>query len=145
MTTYVEGTEELQANMAKLAEQYGKDIAKAAVAGGELVRGAAIKSIQNTSNGQSVTRYRSGGGGYQHTASSPGDAPNTDTGRLVGSIQTDVRGDNVYVGSTLRYAGHLEFGTMIMRPRPWLNPALESERRNIEKLFERAANPEGKV
>ena len=46
MTTYVEGTEELQANMAKLAEQYGKDIAKAAVAGGELVRGAAIKSIQ---------------------------------------------------------------------------------------------------
>lgn len=141
----VEGMEELKANMAKLSKEYGAAVAKAAVAGAELVRGEAIKSIQSTSSGQRVTRYRAGGGQYEHTASAPGDAPNTDTGRLASSVQVDVKPFGIFVGSTLQYAGHLEFGTSSMEPRPWLNPALESQRRNIERLMIDAAKPEGKV
>lgn len=141
----VEGMEELQANMASLAKEYGKAVAKAGVAGAELVRGAAIKSIQSTSDGGQVIRSRPGGGTYTHTVSADGEAPNTDTGRLVSSIQVDVNPLGIFVGSTLQYAGHLEFGTSAMEPRPWLNPALESQRRNIEKLFINAADPEGKV
>lgn len=141
----VEGMEELNRNMAKLSKNYGKAVAEAGVSGAELVRGAAIKSIQNTSDGGQVTRSRPGGGTYTHTVSAPDQAPNTDTGRLVSSIQVDVNPFGIFVGSTLEYAGYLEFGTSIMEERPWLNPALESQRRNIERLMIDAANPEGKV
>jgi len=141
----VQGIEEVQKNLASLAEEYGRAVAKAAVAGAELVRGEAIKSIQATSGGEQVTRYRKGGKPYAHTASAPGDAPNTDTGRLVSSILVDVKPFGIFVGSTLQYAGHLEFGTSIMEPRPWLNPALESQRRAVEQLMIEAAKPEGKL
>ena len=135
MTVQVEGVEEVQRNMKALASKYGQAIADAAFAGGQLVRSTAIRSIQSTSDGGQVTRSRLGGGEYVHTVSAPGAAPNTDTGRLVSSIQVDVRAGNVFVGSTLDYAGWLEFGTTRMAERPWLNPALENNRRNIEKLF----------
>src|SRR5690554_341120 len=145
----VQGIEEVQKNLASLAEEYGRDVAKAAVAGAELVRGEAIKSIQSVSAGERVTRYRNtdgkGNGAYEHVASAPGDAPNTDTGRLVSSILVDVKPFGIFVGSTLQYAGHLEFGTSSMEPRPWLNPALESQRRAVEQLMIEAAKPEGKV
>lgn len=141
----VEGMEELQANMDKLSREYGKAVAEAGVAGAELVRGEAIKSIQSTTNGGQVIRSRPGGGTYTHTVSAEGKAPNTDTGRLVSSIQVDVNPLGIFVGSTLEYAGYLEFGTSSMHERPWLNPALESQRRNVERLFQRAADPEGKL
>ena len=140
MTVRVEGTAEVQRNLTALAGKYGQAIADAAVAGGQLVRSTAIRSIQSTSDGGEVTRSRLGGGQYTHTVSAEGDAPNTDTGRLVSSIQVDVRPSGVFVGSTLEYAGHLEFGTTRMAPRPWLNPALEQNRRNIERLFQTGVN-----
>lgn len=140
MTIRVEGAEEVQRNLSVLAERYGKATADAAVAGGQLVRSTAIKSIQSQSSGREVTRYRLGGGQYEHTASAEGEAPNTDTGRLVSSILVDVAFSGVYVGSTLEYAGHLEFGTVRMAPRPWLNPALEQNRRTIENLFRKAVD-----
>lgn len=141
----VEGMEELTANMNRLAKEYGRATAQAAITGAELVRSEAVKSIQSVSGGETVTRTREGGGIYEHVASRPGDAPNTDTGRLVGSIQVDVKHFGVFVGSTVPYSGHLEFGTTTMEARPWLNPALEARRRDIEKLFIQAAKPEGKV
>ncbi|HSH26647.1 MAG TPA: HK97-gp10 family putative phage morphogenesis protein, partial [Wenzhouxiangella sp.] len=135
----VQGLEEVQKNLASLSKEYTRAVASAAVAGAELVRGEAIKSIQSVSAGERVTRYRNkdgkGNGAYEHVASAPNDAPNTDTGRLVSSILVDVKPFGIFVGSTLRYAGHLEFGTSNMEPRPWLNPALESQRRTIERLM----------
>jgi len=140
VTVQVEGTAEVQRNLTALAGKYGQAISDAAFAGGQLVRSTAIRSIQSTSDGGEVTRYRVGGGAYPHTASAEGDAPNTDTGRLVSSIQVDVTPTEVFVGSTLEYAGWLEFGTTRMAERPWLNPALESNRRNIERLFQTGVN-----
>lgn len=135
MTAQIEGVDEVLRNMQALADRYGKAAADAAQAGGQLVRSEAIKSIQTKSGGRTVTRSREGGGTYQHTASAAGQAPNTDTGRLVQSVQVEARADDVYVGSTLSYARDLEFGTRYMLPRPWLNPALEARRREIERLF----------
>lgn len=144
MSFKIEGAKEVQRNMAALGERYGKAFAKAAVTGGKLVRSEAIQSIQDKSSGDSITRYREGGGSYSHTVSKPGDAPNTDTGRLVESVQVDVTPKEVFVGSTLKYAGHLEFGTTNMDERPWLLPALEARRRQIEQLFVNAAEPKVK-
>lgn len=139
MTVRVEGKAELQANLARLAKRYGDSTAKAALAGAQLVRSTAIKSIQSQSVGDTVTRYREGASeGYDHVSSAPGDPPNTDTGRLVSSIFVEVRPDEVFVGSSLPYAAHLEFGTRRMDARPWLVPALESRRRDIDRLFQKA-------
>lgn len=134
----ITGQKELEKNLAKMAERYGKAVADALITSGEMVRSTAVRSIQQKSNGAMVTRYRSGGGSYQHMASAPNSPPNTDTGRLVNSVAVEVRDEDVYVGSGLEYAPHLEFGTKNMTERPWLNPALEQNRRRISRLITNA-------
>lgn len=129
----ITGQKELERNLAKMAEHYGKAVADALYVSGEMVRSTAIRSIQQKSNGEMVTRYRSGGGAYQHLASAPNSPPNTDTGALVRSVVVEVQREDVYVGSGLEYAPHLEFGTKHMTQRPFLNPALEQNRRRIVK------------
>lgn len=127
MTQTVTGIQEMQANLAALSNKYSDAIAKAAFVAAQSVRSDAIRSIQNVSSGETVTRYRADGTPYKHTASKEGDAPNTDTGDLVKSVQVEVKSDGVYVGSRLEYAGHLEFRLS----RPWLLPALEKNRKLI--------------
>lgn len=131
----VDGVEETARNMAALAKRYSRATAEGAVAGGHLVRSDAIKSIQEQSPGEMVTRTRTGGGTYVHTASAEGDAPNTDTGRLVQSVQVEVTKKTVDVGSTLDYASYLEFGTKRMVARPWLFPAFERNKAAITRLI----------
>lgn len=131
----VTGTEQLTRNLQKMAERYGKAVADALFVSGKVVEGDAKRSIQTQSSGKTVTRYRSGGGSYEHVVSSPNSAPNTDTGALVRSITTEVMSEDVYVMTGLEYAPHLEFGTINMQPRPFLNPALEKNRRRISKLI----------
>ena len=139
MTIKVEGQAELKANLDRLARRYGENTAKAAFAGAQLVRSTAIRSIQSQSVGETVRRYREGSSeGYDHVASVAGDPPNTDNGDLVRSIQIEVKPNEVFVGSSLPYAAHLEFGTRRMAARPWLVPALESRSREINRLFRNA-------
>jgi HK97 gp10 family phage protein len=135
MTATITGLEEMKRNMESMAKKYGQEVAKATVAGGYKVRATAIKSIQAKSAGEEVTRYRLGGNAYSHTASKEGDAPNTDTGALARSVAVEIRPDGVFVGSSVKYAAWLEFGTSRMAERPWLNPALERNRRDIQKAI----------
>jgi len=52
-----------------------------------------------------------------------------DTGRLRGSIGIWYISENsVFVGTILDYAGYVEYGTIKMRPQPYLRPALEIAR-----------------
>jgi len=134
----ITGVDELQRNFAELSKKYTAEVAKSLVASGQLVRTDAIKSIQTISSGEQVTRYRLGGGKKTHTVSIPNDPPNTDTGRLVSSVQVEVRADDVYVGTNVEYAPWLEFGTQKMAARPWLFPALERNREAIKGLIAKA-------
>lgn len=136
----VEGVEQVARNMAALAEKYSQATAEAAVAGGHLVRSDAVRSIQDQSPGERVIRSRTGGGEYEHVASQEGDAPNTDTGTLVNSIQVEVTGKTVDVGTRLAYGSFLEFGTRKMRPRPWLFPAYERQKARIMELFKKGVD-----
>lgn len=79
-------------------------------------------------------------GNKTHKASAPGEAPATDTGTLVKSIQSlkSIYGDGWLVGSNLDYARFLEFGTKNMGARPWLIPALEKNRSTIYKSIQTA-------
>lgn len=131
----ISGVEGLQKDLDRLAKKFSKDVVDAAITGGQLIRTEAIKSIQEVSHGETVTRYREGGNSYEHVASVEGEAPNTDTWRLVQSIQVDVTKRGVFVGSSLQYAPWLEFGTRKMVARPWLSPAVEANREKIVALF----------
>lgn len=63
-----------------------------------------------------------------HQASAPGEAPATDTGALVNSIQTRVESELVVVvESGMEYAPHLEYGAprANIAPRPAWTPEAE--------------------
>lgn len=135
MSARVTGMESLNRNIDRIKKSVGVDVFKALVVGANLVRTTAIKSIQTVSSGRTVQRTRAGGGTYLHVVSRPNDPPNTDTGRLVSSINVEIDGESAFVGSSLEYAGKLEFEGK----RPWLNPALESNRTEINRRIADAA------
>ena len=135
MAIKVEGVQELEKSMAALAKRYGLATAQGAVTSAQLVRTEAIKSIQEVSEGKKAIRYNANGKPRQVTVSRPGDAPNTDSSGLWKSIQVDATAKFVFVGTSLEYGKWLEFGTRRMNARPWLYPALERKRKEIQKIF----------
>lgn len=72
------------------------------------------------------------GGGKPHTPSKPGQPPRVDTGRLRASITHEVHEGfltvTARVGTNVKYAIFLEFGTSKMAARPFLRPALDAVR-----------------
>jgi HK97 gp10 family phage protein len=73
-----------------------------------------------------------------HQASAPGEAPATDTGRLLNSISSDaaIEGNRLvaFVRAATVYARYLEYGTRKIAPRPFLVPAVERNRTRVEGL-----------
>ena len=66
-----------------------------------------------------------------HVASAPGEAPASDTGRLVNSTHAEAgQGEALAISgsSAVKYAQMLEFGTSKMAPRPFMFPALEKSK-----------------
>lgn len=83
-------------------------------------------------------------GAVTHRASAPGDAPATDTGRLINSIYVDKMPGAVVVGSNLAYAAYLERGTIgrggYVAPRPvWVPKTLETNRELPQMIEQRLA------
>lgn len=124
------------AKLIKQLEAIDKDVRKEiedALALGVLaIHGEAIRSIQ---------KHMSKGIKYgNHTASSPGNPPNTDTGMLVKSIDFDIDRQNLsgIVGSNLPYAAALEFGTSKMEARPWLSRAFNVKAKMVVDMFNKA-------
>lgn len=87
-----------------------------------------------------IDRVNEGGGtGKAHVPSKPGEAPNTDTGRLVGSAVASAIGRNAAQMSVeAEYAVFLELGTDRMAPRPALIPAFDYLRPYVLQNIERA-------
>jgi len=87
---------------------------------------SASKAIRTPSQGK---KYGS------HLASKEGDAPNTDTGRLLGSIKINHKrgSQEAEVGTNLDYGAELE----LVKNRPWLEPALDENIGNFEKQLEK--------
>lgn len=134
-----DGLKDLQARMAMLSATLGPAVAAAVYKGGRLVQSTVIKSIKNQSTGDTVTRSKPGQAPYDHVASKPGDAPNTDTGELIRGIQIEITGADVFVGvesSQDEKALALEFGTLdgSLEARPFLFPALEVNRKRIRDM-----------
>lgn len=68
-----------------------------------------------------------------HVASSPGHAPNVDTGTLRASIKQQPAGHLTYrISDGVEYGVHLEYGTSRMAARPFMTPVFEAWNKKIE-------------
>jgi len=77
-----------------------------------------------------------------HRASAPGQAPATDTGRLRASYALSSPGVATReVGTNVRYAPFLEYGTRRMAARPHLLPAYEAEKPRFIAAVQAALQP----
>ena len=101
---------------------------------GNLVRNTAVTSIQQ--GAKSGVVYEKYNPRRTHRASAAGQPPATDTGFLVNNIVLKIDGDKLGAGVESRadYSAFLEFGTSKMAARPFMQPALESNKRKIRQL-----------
>lgn len=109
----------------------------------DTVEGAARKAMSDAVNATAFNIYRDAiaeirkpsiGKLYsKHRASKEGESPNTDTGRLVGSIRVDAKfmGLTAYVGTDLDYGAFLE----LLKNRPWLKPAMDNNESTFNELL----------
>lgn len=140
MTIELLGADQLIKNIAAMTAEIKRRNMSALITGGKMVEAEAKQLIAAPSIGDWVTRYRNGGNSYEHFASKAGEPPNTDTGTLIKSIQTEITHNAVYVGTNNEYAPHLEFGTVKMAARPFLNPAYQNKKKEVFKLINKATN-----
>lgn len=101
-----------------------------------LIEGTAKQKIQRGPKTGRLYKH----GMIKHRASAPGQAPASDTGRLVSSIRNSTQELLAEVGSALKYAQYLEQGTKKMEIRPFLSSALEENTPKIEQLIQQAIN-----
>lgn len=100
-----------------------RDVSKEMYAAGSLVATEAQISI--TSGSVS---------GKNHVASAPNTAPNNDSATLANGIEViQVAPLRVLIQSTAPYGQSLEFGTSKMAPRPFMAPAADKTRPEIER------------
>ena len=104
-----------------------------------MVQNTAKKSILAGGTGRTYEKYEPR---RTHTASAPNQPPASDTGFLASNItmDVDVKANGTVVGqiiSSAPYSKHLEFGTVNMTERPFMQPALEKNKRKIEALFKK--------
>lgn len=152
----VSGMDETLRKLRKFDAQADAEIGEALSEAGAIVQGTAVRMIQRGGrsgaiypagvSGQPVTGSsgkvyapkRKGGRVAPHQASAPGEAPKTDFGILAGSISAVKVGDDVHVGTDVKYGRYLEFGTSNMAPRPWLIPSKEQSQRAVSQQFRKA-------
>jgi len=103
------------------------------VESGEAVLRAGTRGVME----DSVTGARAGRTGS--FTSSPGEVPRVQTGRLKGSITSELHPvlPIARVGTDVPYAPKLEFGTGRIAPRPYMRPALHRAEPAIAALWER--------
>ena len=125
MSVTIGGDIKLKLNLKEFAQDMDKAIDDAVRITAIKVQQSAIKTIRDPSMGTYVTRYTASGTPYDHVAAKEGESPNTDTGRLIGSISLDhFRGKKIaFVGTNVDYGFFLE----TVMNRPWLQPSLAKE------------------
>ena len=104
-----------------------------------LVQNTAKESIMKGGTGIEYKKYEPT---RNHRASAPNEPPASDTGFLVSQITMQVKtfANGSVEGSIISaapYSKALEFGTTNMTERPFMQPALEKNKRKIENMFKK--------
>src|SRR5690554_2904307 len=132
MKLRIEGMEDLNQSLARISSKFESEATALVNRTAQNIRSTAVQSIvREPSSGNTYEKYNPR---RTHVASAPGQPPNTDTGRLAGSIRAVESGaPTAYVDALADYAVHLEFGTRNMEARPFMTPAVEQERPKYER------------
>lgn len=97
-----------------------------------LLHGEAIQIVSENQGGRAEIRYNPK---RVVTVSKPNTPPHTDKGILRKSIKFNYKDGVGQVGSNLKYAAWLEFGTVDMEPRPWLSVAVKNVAKDVGDIF----------
>ncbi len=135
----VEGLDRIQNALPAVQKNIESELTKAVFASAKHVEAEAKRSI--TAGGKTGRIYKRRS--VTHQASAPGEAPASDTGRLVNSINSYLNGSKlesfVVAGrGIVKYATSLEFGTRKMSARPFMFPALEKSKDWIRERLAKA-------
>lgn len=119
----IKGAKEVQDLIKRMQREGDKKLEKMLAEGALNTENVSKRSIQQHQSA-GITYQR---GNTTHTASRPGQPPNTDTGNLVNNITISKISGGYDVGSRTGapYGLWLEFGTLKTAARPWLTPAYE--------------------
>lgn len=113
------GTQRLLRRLASVSPATVKRISNELEAGVASMHSLAVRRIQkNSGSGRIYVR-----GGVAHTASAPGEYPNTDTGELVRKMgwRSTSALTSIFFANA-QHARPLEWGTSRMAPRPFMRP-----------------------
>ncbi len=123
-----------------LLERIRRGAFRGIVMGTEILRTEGNRLIQSPPKTGRVYKRRS----VAHQASAPGEAPATDTGRLVQSARTEFDQSKLqgFVVWATNYSLKLEEGTAKMAARPFARPALLAKRAIIEDVVNREIRAE---
>jgi len=128
----IKGADKLMKAAKTMADSFEKNRNMAVKEATVLLHAEAIKIVSENAGGTSQIRYSPK---RTVSVSKPGDPPHTDTGRLRQSIKFNYKDGVGQVGSNLKYAAWLEFGTENMAPRPWLSLAVSNVSDEVAKIF----------
>lgn len=132
----MKGRNRHQKRLLKLRTDAVKAANRVVYVGADMIRAHAFQEISRGSTS-----------GKGHTASTPGEYPNRDTGGLQAHIETsNPRPLVAEVRSEAQHAAALEFGAHIkdgfgkgldfeIEARPYMRPARDAQEKNIRKLF----------
>lgn len=139
----VKGGKALRDALSSMSAEVQAEAGKAVLGSAVELRSDVVKAVH--SGPASGRVYKKSNPNRTHQASAPGQAPQTDTGRLASSIFFDKVGDlTAVVGSSVIYALYLEYGTSRMAARPFFRPAVERMKpkfqRRLELAIERATS-----
>ena len=137
VTLEIQGGDQLAAALRAYGAAAERHVGDAVNAAGLELRGEIVKAYQR--GPASGVTYEKSNPNRTHTASAPGEAPATDTGRLASSVNFRREGAMAAtVGSEVVYASMLEFGTARISPRPAWVPATEAMRPKFRQRLETA-------
>lgn len=99
-----------------------------------MVRNTVVQGISAGGQGEVYEKYNPR---RTHQASADGAYPATDTGYLIGHVNSKIYSNGMggEIQSNAEYSSFLEFGTSTMSARPFMQPSLEENRNRIKQLF----------
>ena len=120
MSSEIVGIKAVNQKLLDIPRKSRVSVERAVVISGKQYETELKRAIQKGSRSGQIYKRRN----VTHQASAPGEAPKTDTGRLVNSIDgvLDDKGLSFDIFSRLSYARYLEFGTAKTKARPIWHP-----------------------
>jgi len=133
----IKGAKNIRSLVNKMANTFEENRNMAVKEATVTIHRHAIETVSANEGGSAQMRYSPK---RVVTVSKPNTPPHTDTGRLRQSIKFNYKDGVGEVGSNLKYAAWLEFGTSDMEPRPWLSVAVSLAAKEVSNIFNKWFN-----